>query len=246
MGSVPHMFRASDILPRAGAETAAFPYGLAARGVHEVAAAGHGDLAGAAGFALAAGAASGSSAVLWVSLAARTRELGAVSLDGLAACGLAPDRWLEVCATKPREALWAVEEAIHSGAVERVVAELDTIDFTASRRLTLASAARGVPVVLLLGPACEGASAAEARWRVSALASAPNRFDPRAPGRPRWQAVLERARSAPAAAGRCHTVEFDDDTRTCRLVSRLADRAPAPQPAPRHRQGSGDALRPTG
>ncbi|MBF4328339.1 hypothetical protein EAY16_24000, partial [Vibrio anguillarum] len=55
------------------------------------------------------------------------------------------------------DALWAVEEAVVSGAVSLVVAEIEAADFTATRRLTLASGRHGVPVVLLMPPTCEGA-----------------------------------------------------------------------------------------
>ncbi|OYW84204.1 MAG: hypothetical protein B7Z22_11130 [Hyphomonas sp. 32-62-5] len=65
------------------------------------------------------------------------------------------------------DALWAVEEAVVSGAVSHVIAEVDAADFTATRRLTLASERHGVPVTLLLPHTCEGATAALTRWRAA-------------------------------------------------------------------------------
>lgn len=232
-----------DFSCRTGAAPA-FPYGLGERGVHEIAAAGHGDMPACAGFALCAGLKrAGPGAIIWVSEHGRRRDFGLLAGHGLAGFGLDPGRVLFVHARKPREALWAVEEAMGCGAVALVAAELPGIDFTASRRLSLASEARGVPAVLLLGPRCEGATAAAARWRVRARPSAPDRWDPRAPGHPRWQAVLERSRTAPGAAGRTHDLEFDHETLSVHMVSRLAAGASRP-PSPA--AGGGGDWRETG
>lgn len=210
-----------------------FPYGLGERGVHEIAAGEYGDMAACAGFALAGGLKrAGPGAIVWVSDAGRWRDTGPLSGAGLAAFGLDPGRLLFVQARKPREALWAVEEAMRCPAVALVLAELPELGFTASRRLVLAGKSYGVPVIALLGQCCEGATAATARWRVQARPSAPNRWDARAPGHSRWRAVLERSRSAPGAAGRIHELEFDHETLSLHMVSRLAAGASCPPAAP--------------
>lgn len=225
----------------------AFPYGLGLRGVHEVAAREHGDRAAAGGFAVAAGLAkAGPGAIVWVGEQGSRRESGRLAGRGLAMFGVDPGRLVFVEAGKPRDALWAVEEAMTSAAVALVVAEVSGMDFTASRRLALASEARGRPAILLPGHRCEGATAAAARWRVSARASGPNRWDRRAPGHPRWRAVLERSRAAPGAVGRVHDLEFDHEALSLHMVSGLATGASGPPATAAAATGTPSAWRETG
>lgn len=222
MGSVtvlpPDVFR---LRHKAGAASAAFPLGLGGQGVHEVCEGRFGDMATLSGFAIAA-AQSKPGLVAWVSARKAGLDHGRLLQSGLAGVRRSPPEMLHICAGKPAEALWAVEEALRSAAVSLVVAETERVDFTASRRLALASSRHGVPAILLLPYTCEGASAAAARWRVSPRPSAPNRFDPRAPGHPRWRAVLERSRLAPHMAGHVFDLELNDETLSLSVVSGLA------------------------
>lgn len=128
------------------------------------------------------------------------------------------------------DALWTIEEAVGSGAVSAIIGEVDEIDFTASRRLRLASIKTGIPVILLSSYRREGATAACARWRIRPAPSAANPFDPFAPGAPRWQATVERCRIAPCVVGTSFKVECDDETLSLRLVSRMADHATTARP----------------
>ncbi|MEO0786426.1 MAG: hypothetical protein AAFY10_12070 [Pseudomonadota bacterium] len=218
-----------------------FPHGLGRAGVHEVCAAAYGDGPAAAGFALAAGAqANTSGAVAWVHMERDARGDGQLSARGLAALGARPGRMLHIMARKPMEALWAVEEAITSSSVACVVAQCSDLDFTASRRLTLASAARGTPVILLLPHTRSGASAADGRWRVSVQPSAPNRLHARGLGHPRWEAVLERSRTAPEAIGRRYALEFDDETFSLHMAGGLAPRQAAPRAPTAATAGAGE------
>ncbi|MEM1105915.1 MAG: hypothetical protein AAGH87_05955 [Pseudomonadota bacterium] len=220
----------SKLVRRPGkAARAGFPHGLGREGVHEVCARAYGDGPAAAGFALAAGRqAWAGGALAWITRARDARLEGALSGRGLADLGAAPGRTLYIEAPKAVDVLWAVEEAVTASAVACVVAECDGLDFTASRRLTLASQARGVAIILLLPWGREGATAAHARWRVSAQPSAPNRLDPRGLGRPRWAAALERSRTAPEAVGETYVTEFDHETLSLHMAGQLAPRQ-APQ-----------------
>lgn len=218
-----------------GAERADFPFGLARAGVHEIAPAAYGDLTAACGFALAAGAARQKGAGVWVRSSVRTLDHGGVTGAGLASFGDDPGRWLLVEARKPVDALWAIEEAIRSSACSLVIGEAEDADFTATRRLSLAAARHGTAVLLILRHGREGATAAQARWRISPQNSGPNRYDTRAVGTPRWRAVLERAREAPGAVGRAFDLEFDHETLSLRMVQGLAARPVAPGKA-----GDGD------
>lgn len=219
-----------------------------ANAVFELAAATLGDHAAMGGLAaaLAASLADRSGAVVWICTGATAREHGALSGRGLAAFGMDPARVMCVAAKNDREALWATEEAATSGAAAGVITELGDADFTATRRLALR--ARATPVLLALPHGREGATAAQARWRVAAHASGPDPDDPRAPGRPRWRAVLERCRS-PAFAGapQSFVLEWCDETTAdaagdavrLRVAPELADAAMDAGPPP----GSGDGRR---
>ncbi|MDX1292422.1 MAG: hypothetical protein R3265_06410, partial [Hyphomonas sp.] len=145
---------------------------------------------------------------------------------------------LNITTRKPAEALWATEEAIRSGVAALVIAELEDADFTASRRLALASSRHGTPVILLMPYTRSGSTAASARWRLSPRPSSPNRYDPHAPGALRWKAVLERSRQASHMAGQSFDLELDDETLSLRVVAGLAsDPAPARAPRPENRIG---------
>ncbi len=217
------VFRARVSQKRGRVEDAArFPFGLGQVGVHEICEGAHGDMAALTGFALMA-ARWRDGPVLWVSQFGLARDHGRVLQAGLDQLGVLADRPLIMVAAHKRvETLWTVEEAIRSGAVGTVIAELDGADFTASRRLALASSRYGCPVLLLMPYTREGATAATARWRVRPRPSAPNRFDAGAPGSPRLQAVLERSRQSPHLAGSVFNLEWTDETLSLSVAAGLA------------------------
>ncbi len=225
-----------------------FPYGMGESHVHQIAPASHGDGPAALGLALACGVAGAltdrQGACLWIREERFIRDRGLPCGDGLRALGIDPGRVLLVRARKPQQALWAVEEAMTSPVAGLVLAELGGLDFTASRRLALASERHARAAVLVLPHTLEGASAAAARWRVRALPSAPDRLVPGQPGRRRWQATLERARHAPHAIGRSHGLEFNDETLRLDLVPGLAAGPAAPRQAETGGPPPGPATRP--
>ena len=207
---------------------AVFPFGLGETGLHELAEAGYGDRAAMTGFLLAAIQPATRGAWVWVQQDEIVRDSGRICEAALA--GNPAYLRLNVLARNNREALWATEEAIVSNAASLVIAEIDSADFTATRRLALSSERHGVPVVLMLPHAREGATAAATRWRVSPRPSAPNRFDPHAPGHPRWRVVLERCRTAPSATGQTFDLEWNDETLSLCVAKGLAAGPVAPRP----------------
>ncbi len=209
----------------------AFPLGLGAQGVHELCETAFGDMGALTGFALAA-AKPAPGPVFWVRQLSLRREHGRLLEAGLSALTRNRKPILHAEPRKLSDTLWTLEEAVRSSAVSLVVAEIEDIDFTASRRLSLAAGRHGVPVILLLPWRHEGATAAIARWRVKPRPSAPNSYDARAPGALRWQATLERSRQAPSMAGKVFNLELDDGTLSLRVVSGLAADTPAPRKAP--------------
>lgn len=214
---------------------ARFPFGLAQAGVHELAEACFGDMPALTGFTLAAyaegGGANRAGAILWVTQARLGLEHGCVPDSALRAFSAHHSHRLVVQPAKLSDALWTIEEAIASSAVSLIVAEVSGADFTATRRLALASGRHGVPVILLMPYGREGATAAQARWRITSKPSAPNRYDPRAPGTPRWHATLERSRTAPHLAGHSFDLEWNNETLSLTVVSGLgAGQAASPTP----------------
>ena len=209
------------LAPSASKAHMAFPFNLGALGVHELCEANYGGLPAIAGFALAAKA-DRHGAILYVQQSALGDEHGDILQAGAAGLQSQSKPMMSVQTRKLGDALWAIEEGIKSAAVGLVIAEVQDCDFTASRRLVLASSRYGVPVILLMPYTREGATAATARWRIRPRLSANNRFDARCLGTARWHAVLERSRQAPHLAGRSFDLEWNDETLSLTMVPGLA------------------------
>jgi len=168
--------------------------GLALAAVHEV------QGSAAAGFALhlLASGLSGEDCILWCVPEGRRDPLYG---PGLWQTGIDPRRLVVAVCRDRDEVLWTVEEALKSGSVAAVVAQMDKdrsrggpvsgkpVDLTVSRRLQLAAeAGGGLGIILSEGGGALGPSAAATRWRVD---PAPL-FDMR--DRACWQIALLRVR----------------------------------------------------
>lgn len=134
-----------------------------------------------------AGAAEGT--VLWIAPEGAARALNPAGMAGLCA----PERLILAAAQPDREVLWCLEEALQSGAVPLVVAELAAPPgLTPMRRLQLAAEASGrAPIGLILTPEAGGAPGAESRWHLAPA---------HAEGQSRWRLERRRARMSPPAA----------------------------------------------
>jgi protein ImuA len=112
--------------------------------------------------------------------------------------GLPFDELIHVEARDARAALWAMEEGLRCSALSAVIGELwgdpAALDFTATRRLAVASERFGVAAFLIRLGGHANLSGARMRWRIASAPSLPNPLDPRAPGAPVWDAELFRAR----------------------------------------------------
>lgn len=136
-------------------------------------------------------------AVLWVQTREAARLTGRPYRAGL------PEelrhRLIHVLAAKPEDALFALEEAVCCRDAAFVIGELAgnprALDFTASRRLTLAAERHGVPLYLVRLDATRDLSSARMRWKVRSSPSAPPQWNAHAPGAPAWHAELFRARA---------------------------------------------------
>jgi protein ImuA len=158
--------------------------------------------------------------LVMVTTAQWLRERGRPFAQGLAGWGVAADRLIWVRAVKEAEALWALEEALKSGAVAGGLVTVEQPPFVATRRLDFAArAGRALGVLVRAGPA-DDLSAARRRWRIAARPSAGDAFDAKAPGSARLRADLVRRRDGPPGGW---DLEQDDETGRLRLDAGLAD-----------------------
>jgi len=145
---------------------------------------------------------------------------------GLAQLGFDVGRLILIETRTDKDALWALEETLRSGARPALVAGALTcgLDLTSSRRLNLAAAPQSTPLALLLsGANATGISAAAARWRISAAPAARDRFG--ALAAPRWHVALERSRLGnPRGRPGAWLIEWNHVTHRFRVVAGLADR----------------------
>ncbi len=157
--------------------------------------------------------------LLWVQDRMSILESGRIHPPGLPTQDL-----IHVEARDARAALWAMEEGVRCSALSCVIGEIwgdpKALDFTATRRLAVASERSGVPCWLVRLGGSADLSGARMRWRIASAPSLVNPLDPRAPGTPVWDAELFRARGAPP--GRWSLVH---DADRFHLVAPPGDRA---------------------
>lgn len=138
-------------------------------------------------------------AVLWVQDRTAARANGRPYRPGLPAD--IRHRIIHVLADRPEDALFALEEGVRCRDMAFVIGEIAgnprALDFTASRRLSLAAERHGVALWLVRFDAQRDLSSARMRWDVRSAASLPPRWNAEAPGMARWHAELFRARSHP-------------------------------------------------
>ena len=134
--------------------------------------------------------------MLWVQDRMAILESGRIFPPGL---GLA--ELIHVEARDSRAVLWAMEEGLRCAGLSAVIGEIwgdpKALDFTATRRLAVASERSGVAAFLIRLGGHANLSGARMRWRIASAPSLANDLDPKAPGLPVWDAELFRARGMP-------------------------------------------------
>jgi hypothetical protein len=111
--------------------------------------------------------------VLWIAEDLSLCENGAPYGPGLDAAGIAPEQLITVAATRARDVLWAMEEALRCRAVGVVIGEIRArgIDRVVTRRLSLAAAAGDTLGLLLRTTQDHEPSAFATRWVIGAAPS---------------------------------------------------------------------------
>ena len=150
------------------------------------------------------------------------RHHGRLSGHGLNALGLDPARAILVETAHRTQTLWAIEEALRSGAPAAVAGFIDKLDLKLSQRLHLAATDCGLPLLLIRPARDLESSAAATRWRVGTAEAARDRFG--LFSRPRWHLHLERARNGRPGEW---VVEYDHVAHRFSLAAALADPAHA-------------------
>ena len=134
--------------------------------------------------------------LLWVQERLAILESGRVHPPGLPSQNL-----IHVEARDARDALWAMEEGLRCSGLSAVIGEIwgdpKALDFTATRRLAVASERSGVAAFLIRLGGHANLSGARMRWRIASAPSLANDLDAKAPGVPAWDAELFRARGMP-------------------------------------------------
>jgi len=157
--------------------------------------------------------------LLWVQDRMAILESGRIHPPGLPSQDL-----VHVEARDARDALWAMEEGLRCPSLSAVIGEIwgdpKALDFTATRRLAVASERSGVAAFLIRLGGHANLSGARMRWRIASAPSLINPLDPRAPGSPAWDVELFRVRGMPP--GRW-SVAYEADR--FHLVAGAGDRA---------------------
>jgi protein ImuA len=184
---------------------AAFPNGVFPKGaLHEFlterpehAAASIGFIAGLLQVLMQAGG-----ACLWIGVS-RT-----VFPPALQAFGVEPDRIIFVDLKQEKDVLWAMEEGLKCEGLSAVIAEVQDISLTASRRLQLAvEKSKVTGFILRNDPRKLSTTACVARWKITPLASVLDAGMPGV-GFPRWNVELLKVRNGNPGS---YKIEWSDN-----------------------------------
>lgn len=191
--------------------------GLVCGSVHEIFLSRPKDAATALGFAIAlALRAADTKSILISQQDFLDGEVGAINAAGMNEMGIDPSRIILVRARDAEGALRAGEQAARCAALGAVVIEVwgepKILNFTASRRLSMAAAKSNVPIFILRPAAKPSQSAASTRWSVGSAPS--GKLEGNAPGLPAFDLTLLRHRGG--TAGHVWRVEWDRDQKRFR------------------------------
>ncbi len=216
-----------------GTPDAALQGGLSLSELHELAPASPFQHGASLGFALALSvlAQAHDGAIVFVQQDFAALEAGALYGLGCALFGIDPTRLLLVRAATPKDALWAMEEALKTRGVSAVIAELagyaEAADLTATRRLSLAAQKGRALALLLRQRASPLPSAAATRWLLSDASGPSDLYG--GLGRTAFSVTLTKNRRGPCGTW---VLQWDDDgSRFEPALPRVVAAAPFDRPA---------------
>ncbi len=166
--------------------------------------------------------------LLWVTSQTILREQGLPYGAGLLHIGQSPEQFILARTKTHEDGLWALEEAIKSGAFGAIIGELSDIDLTSSRRLSLAAQSHKAQCLLLMRSEAPPQTVAYSRWRVDATESEPASEQTAWPGKARLTAHLHKHRGGELP--RETLLEWHDAHHRFHMVSPLVREPLGPQP----------------
>lgn len=162
--------------------------------------------------------------ILWAQDRLVSLEAGQPYLPGLHGDAALDQRFVLIRAKASQDMLWAMEEALLSGAAACVIGEIwghpKCLTFTATKRLQRAAQIGKTPCLLLRYGRERVSSGAYERWHAASQPSAAHPDDPAAPGPPRWSLDLFKARTRQPSDWK---VEYDQPAHRLHLAAPLGD-----------------------
>ena len=195
---------------------------------HEVWASTPDTMTPATAFALLGSAANDDAPILWVTTRRLCSEHGLPYGPGLIGLGIDPARIILVRTRTRMEALWAMEEGLKVGSLAAVIGEVEEIDLTESRRLSLVTREHMTRCVMILRSERAPSSASFSRHQVSPKQSHTPSFAPHAPGQPHVEPALVKHRGGQPP--NINKMEWSDAPDRFPVVAPLADRTPYEKP----------------
>ncbi|WP_417461620.1 ImuA family protein [Kordiimonas sp.] len=182
----------------------------------------------ATAFALLGSVANDDTPILWVTTRRLCLEHGLPYGPGLIGLGIDPARIILVRTRTRMEALWAIEEGLKVGTLAAVIGELEDIDLTESRRLSLVTREYMTRCVMILRNERAPSSASFSRHQISPVQSGAPSFAPYAPGQPHVEAALVKHRGGQRP--NINRMEWSDAPDRFPVVAPLANRTPYEKP----------------
>ena len=189
-----------------------FPGGISPHGLHEITPAHYQDSWVALSFTLALlsrRVRHDKRSVLWCSSSLKRSEFGNLYGHGLHRFNLDPTRFILIETRNDSETAFVLEEALKSNHLCAVLGQLDGLNLTLARRLSLIAGKGRTPALLITKPGNTGIQTALTRWNIAKSPPAHSAFAPQSDihqssipllSRPplSWQVSLLRNRQGPA------------------------------------------------
>lgn len=203
---------------------------LCARSFHDISAVNPADRPSACGLAMALmSRLPRTGDILWCQLFVDALEYGGLHGPGLRWLGIDPGRIIHVRVRALKDLAWVIEEALRCAGLSAVVGEGPTLDFTTTRRLSLACAQAAVPCLYVNLDSEKGSSAAATRWRIKAEAGTNALLSISGPPTATWSLSLARCRGGRLGKWQLY---WDYETFSFYMATPVCHREVLVQPAP--------------
>lgn len=184
----------------------------------------------ATAFALLGSVANDDAPIFWITSSKLCSEHGLPYGPGLMGLGIDPARIILVRTRTRMEALWAIEESLKVNSLAAVIGEVEDIDLTESRRLSLVTREHMTRCVVILRSERAPSSASFSRHQISPVQSRAPGFAPYAPGQPNVEVALVKHRGGQRP--NVTRMEWSDAPDRFPVAASLADRTSYEEPTP--------------